>query len=188
MAHSAASSDEGRREFERLLAAGERVEWVGGEIVRATPTPEHGAVQMGLGDVLGPFRGGPGRPGGWWLMTEVEVAYSGGETYRHDGLGFRRDGHPMRPSGWPLRVRPDWVCEVLSTSTARYDVVDKLRTLHADAVPHYRLVDPERETLTVLRHAPDAYLALLTAGRGDIVRAEPFEAVEIAVARLLGVE
>jgi Uma2 family endonuclease len=80
------------------------------------------------------------------------------------------------------------VCEVLSTSTARYDVVDKLRTLHADAVPHYWLVDPERETLTVLRHAPDAYLALLTAGRGDIVRAEPFEAVEIAVARLLGVE
>jgi Uma2 family endonuclease len=188
MTNPAASREDMQREFERLLAAGERVEWIGGEIVRATPTPEHGAVQMGLGDVLGPFRGGAGRPGGWWLMTEVEVVYSKGETYRHDGLGFRRDQHPIRPSGWPLRMRPDWVCEVLSTTTARYDVVEKLRTLHADAVPHYWLVDPERETLTVLRYAADAYLAVLTAGREDVVRAEPFDAVEITVARLLGVE
>jgi Uma2 family endonuclease len=188
MANPVPSPDELRREFERLLASGERVEWIGGELVRATPTSEHGAVQMGLGDVLGPFRGGGGRPGGWWLMTEVEVVYSNHETYRHDGLGFRRDRYPTRPTGWPLRLRPDWVCEILSTSTARYDLIDKLRTLHANGVPHYWLVDPERETLTVLRYAADAYLTVLTAGRGDVVRAEPFNAIEIDVSSLLGLE
>jgi Uma2 family endonuclease len=88
----------------------------------------------------------------------------------------------------PVRVRPDWVCEILSPSTARYDIVQKQRTLHAHLVPHYWILDPEHETLTVLRYAEAAYLRVLDAGLGDVVRAEPFEAVEIAVSELSGKE
>jgi hypothetical protein len=49
-----------------------------------------------------------------------------------------------------------------------------------------RLIDPERETLTVHRWIRDGYLFALGARRGDHVRAEPFEAVELQVGMLFG--
>ena len=75
---------------------------------------------------------------------------------------------------------------MLSRSTARYDVVKKQRTLHRHGVPYYWLIDPEHQTLVVYRHGPDGYVNLLSAGPGDVVRAEPFDAIEIEVAELLG--
>jgi Uma2 family endonuclease len=184
--HAATLEDLARR-----LATGEPVELVAGEIVRkASPTPEHGSIEFKLGEVLRAFNrrtGGPRGPGGWWLMAEVEVLYEKTtEVFRHDVLGFRRDRHVERPTGMPVRTRPDWFCEILSPSTARYDIVQKQRALHTHGVPHYWILDPEHETLTVLRYADTAYLRVLDAGIGDVVRAEPFDAIEISVGELFG--
>jgi len=165
------------------LPPGTRAEIVDGEIVeKASPTPEHGVAQLGLGaQIFNAFhrRIGAGGPGGWWLMTEVEVEYDPHQVYRHDLVGWRRERSPRRPTGSPVAIRPDWVCEVLSASNAQNDLVRKLRTLQRAGVPHYWLVDPEHRTLTVLRWMPEGYLAALTAGGDDVVRAEPFEAVEL---------
>jgi Uma2 family endonuclease len=182
--------------FEEFLALAEReepVELVGGEIVyKASPTGDHGASQTKIGEVLGPFNrrpGGPRGPGGWWIMSEVEVLFAKtGEVFRPDVIGFRRDLHPERPSDWPVTARPDWVCEILSPSTARRDLGTKQRTLHAHGVPHLWIVDPEHSTLTVMRHAVEHSLRVLDAGVGDRVRAEPFDAIEIDVAEIFGIE
>ena len=119
-------------------------------------------------------------------MTEVEVAYDAGNVFRHDAVGFRKATHPERPPGMPIRVRPDWAAEILSPSTPRYDLVDKLRTLEKNGVPYYWVVDPEHEILTVHRLGREGYVNALTAGIGDNVRAEPCESVEISVAALFG--
>jgi Uma2 family endonuclease len=63
-----------------------------------------------------------------------------------------------------------------------------LRTLHAHAVPHYWLADPDRQTLTVLRWESAGYLAVLNAEAGEIVRAEPFEALELRTGPIFGDE
>lgn len=60
----------------------------------------------------------------------------------------------------------------------------KLRTLQRAGVPHSWLVDPGNKTLTVLRFTPDGYLAPLTAGGSDVIRAEPFDAIEIDLGRV----
>jgi Uma2 family endonuclease len=174
-----------------LRDRGLAVELIDGEIVeKAMPKAEHGNAQGTLSGILHPFRrraGGPRGPGGWWIMSEVEVLYPAtSETFRHDLLGFRRERFPTAPTGMPVKDRPDWVAEILSPSTARYDVVKKQRTLHGCGVPHYWLVDPEHETLTVLRWSETAYLRVLDAGVGDVVRAEPFDAIELDVAELFG--
>ena len=169
------------------------VELIDGVIVqKAAPLPAHGSAQMKLGAILDPHHrkpGGPRGPGGWWIMSEVEVLYPPREdVYRHDVVGFRRDIHAGRPAGFPVRERPDWVCGILSASTARYDVVQKKRTLHERGVPHYWIIDPEHETLVVMRHGPEGYVDILSASPGDMVRAEPFETTAFDVGEIFGHE
>jgi Uma2 family endonuclease len=169
----------------------EQVELVAGEIVdRAMPTAAHGAVQTKVGAVLSPFNrrpGGPRGPGGWWILTETDILYPRTEeVFRHDLSGFRRDLHEARPNDFPVRARPDWACEISSPSTTRRDQVEKQRTLHAHGVPHYWRIDPVGEVLTVLRWREEGYLLALNAGVGDVVRAEPFERIELEVSELFG--
>jgi Uma2 family endonuclease len=174
------------------LPEGVHAEVIHGAIVeRATPSAEHGDAQSHLAVLIkGPFQRRPGRggPGGWWILTEVEVELETHEVYRPDLVGWRRERMPARPTGRPVRLRPDWVCEVLSPTTAKNDLVDKLRILQANEVPHYWIVDPEHETLTVLRWTVEGYLTATTAKRGDRVRAEPFGDIELPVGVLFGDE
>lgn len=53
-------------------------------------------------------------------------------------------------------------------------------------MPHYWLVDPVEETLQVLRWSADGYVEVVIADRTERVRAEPFDAIEIAVGYLFG--
>ncbi|HEX2685394.1 MAG TPA: hypothetical protein VHN14_02190 [Kofleriaceae bacterium] len=48
------------------------------------------------------------------------------------------------------------------------------------------MLDQADRTLTVYRHTPDGYLVALRATAHERVRAEPFDAIEIAVAVLFG--
>jgi len=106
----------------------------------------------------------------------------------HDVGGWRRERVPDRPTGRPVRIRPDWACEILSPSNAKRDLVDKFQVLQRTGVPHYWVVDPIEQTLIVHRWQPAGYLIVLTAGASDVVRAEPFDAVELRVATLFGLE
>ncbi|HEY6548402.1 MAG TPA: Uma2 family endonuclease, partial [Vicinamibacteria bacterium] len=78
------------------------------------------------------------------------------------------------------------VCEVLSPSNPRNDLVNKLRVYQRHGVGHYWLVDPEATVLTVYRWQMDGYLNVLTATSGETVNAEPFDAVELRVGTLFG--
>jgi Uma2 family endonuclease len=167
-------------------------ELIGGELIeKAAPSGEHGDAQAGVVGAVRPAfqrRGGPGGPGGWWIATdtEVEVPLDTQEIVRPDVLGWRRERCPDRPTGFPVRHRPDWICEVVSPTNANLDTVKKLRLYHHVQVGHYWLVDPRDATLTVLRWSADGYVTRLRAERGEVVRAEPFEAIELAVGTLFG--
>lgn len=167
-------------------------ELIGGRIVyKAMPSPEHGRAQRKLGEALGAFdrrASGSGRPGGWWIVSEVDVVL-GDEGVRPDLLGWRRDRVPElpRPSpGGAVTERPDWIAEVLSASTASRDLGDKLVLYHAAEVPHYWVIDPGNRTLLAYRWLREGYVAVLGAGSDKIVRAEPFEALELRVGLLFG--
>ena len=165
-------------------------EFVGGELVqKAHPSGEHGDAQAGVvGAIRPPFQRKPGGggPGGWWIATEVEVLLETGEVVRPDVLGWRRERCPARPAGTPVRVRPDWVCEIVSPENANHDTVKKLRLYHRVAIPYYWLVDPRDATVAAMRWSEDGYITLVRAERGEMLRAEPFEAIEIAVGTLFG--
>ncbi len=165
-------------------------EFMSGEIAeKAAPSGEHGDAQAGVITAVRPrFQrksGGDGL-GGWWILTEVEVLLETGDLVRPDVLGWRRERCPDRPTGTPVKLRPDWTCEIVSPSNSNNDTVRKLRLYHQVAIPHYWIVDPRDSTLTVMRWSSDGYVTLLRAERTEVVRAEPFQAIEIAVGTLFG--
>ena len=47
-------------------------------------------------------------------------------------------------------------------------------------------MDPRDSTLTVMRWSLDGYVTLLRAERGEVVRAEPFAAIELTLGSLFG--
>lgn len=165
-------------------------EIIDGELVQKThPSGEHGDAQSAVAArIKGPFQRRPGGkwPGGWWIYTEVEIEFSRDQIYRPDAAGWRRERVPERPTGAPITVLPDWVCEIISPSKPARDLVQKKRTYHQRQIPHYWLIDPRDETLTVLRWSPDGYIEVLLAQRGDRVRAEPFAAIELPVGVFFG--
>jgi len=178
--------------YEDLLRSGddERKEIIDGVIVeKAGPSAVHGVAQLATGSVLHRryARDAGGRwPGGWWLMTEVDVEYGPHDVFCHDIVGWRRERCPVVPTGRPVPLRPDWVCEILSPSNQRNDRVEKFRVLQLVGVPHYWLMDPDTQILTVHRLEATGYVVALTASAGETVRAEPFADVELPVGVLFG--
>ena len=78
--------------------------------------------------------------------------------------------------------------EVISPSTARADRGEKRRILQDEHVPHYWIVDPMEESLSVFRWMAEGYLLVLAAGRDARVHGEPFEAIDLPVGALFGEE
>lgn len=179
-----------------LLALPEedRYEIVDGELVpKEAARGEHGHAQLRVGRLLGPFDrrpgGPPDRPGGWWFASEVLVEFTPRQVRRPDVVGWRRERVAERPTGVPVRAIPDWICEILSSNRSK-DVVDKMNLYHRAEVGHYWVLDPhpDAETLSVYRWTPEGYLHVGAAGRGERLRAEPFEAIELAVGVFFGDE
>lgn len=155
---------------------------------KAAPTGEHGDAQSGVvSAVRGPFQRKPGGggPGGWWILTEVEVLLLG-QVVRPDVVGWRRETCPERPTGTPVQARPAWVCEVLSASNQKDDTVRKLRLYHQAGIAHYWIADPMEATLRVMRHSADGYVTLQHSERHETIRPEPFQAIELFVGSLFG--
>ena len=138
----------------------DRLEIIDGELVeKATPSWGHGLASNNLAVALGPFKGRPSShgPGGWWLLSAIHVSDSSGEIYCHDAAGWRRDRVPERPTEWPVRILPDWVCEIISPKHERADLVIKPRALHAAKVPHYWILDPRDRVLDAYELVDGSY-------------------------------
>lgn len=174
-----------------LLAIPEEVrhhELIDGDIVeKEAASGRHGGAQGRLFRSLGPFDRRPGGrgPGGWIFATEVDVFFDPHNTFRPDVSGWRRERLAELPAIAPIEIVPDWICEVLSTNK-RNDLIKKKRVYHHHRVPHYWLLDPIEETLLVYRWSADGYIEVVGTQRGERVRAEPFDAIELQVGVFFG--
>ena len=175
--------------YESLLALPEDVkaEIVGGLVqLLPAPRPRHSKIQGALRAFVGkPFDDddGFGGPGGWWIFLEVDVQLSPHDILRPDLTGFRRTRLSDLDER-PFTVIPDWVCEVLSPSTARNDRVAKRRLYAQHGVKHYWLVDPETRTLEALELREGVWLEVGVYDEESVVRIRPFEDIELPVGRL----
>jgi Uma2 family endonuclease len=148
------------------------------------PASPHGRAASRLGVKLGgPFEDGENGPGGWWFIDEPELHF-GADVVVPDVAGWRRERMPTVPSVAYFTLAPDWLCEVLSPSTKAIDRGKKLPIYAREGVGHVWLVDPLLQTLEVLRLESQRWSLVATHEADAQVRAEPFDAIELALRAL----
>lgn len=173
-----------------LLALPEDVrgEVLAGELTLSpAPLPRHSKAQGSARRFLGgPFDDDDGRggPGGWWIFVEVDVALGPHDIVRPDLVGWRRERLPQPGTMRPIQVAPDWVCEVLSPSTAARDRVAKRRLYAQAGIPYYWLIDPELRLLEALALREGVWVELGVFDETASARIAPFDAVELEIGRL----
>ena len=83
-------------------------------------------------------------------------------------------------------LAPDWICEILSPSTAQLDRAKKLAIYAREQVAHAWLIDPSLGLLEVLRLEGGRWTILGTHYGAEVVRAEPFGEIELESGGALG--
>lgn len=161
-----------------------------GEIIDGTlythprPRPGHADMEGALIDELrGPFHRGRGGPGGWWIIPEPGIQVGGSPEFSPDLAGWRRERVAKLPKErWTLV--PDWACEILSPSTRAYDQRIKRPFYARIGIRHLWFVDVEARTLTVSELLDGRWLEVGVYGEDDVIRAAPFDAIELNLREL----
>jgi Uma2 family endonuclease len=158
-------------------------ELIDGElIVSPRPRPRHAVAAMAIAGQLFREFGEPA-PGsadseGWRILPEPEL-HLGADVLVPDVGAWRRDRFTVGGDVVGITIVPDWVCEVLSPSTARTDRVLKVPVYARAGVATMWIVDPVLRTLEVYRLDGDRWIVAGTHEGTDPVRAEPFAAIEL---------
>lgn len=154
--------------------------------VQARPRPRHA---RGIG-FLGRFLGGSfdydeDGPGGWWIVPEPGIELPRAPEVSPDLAGWRRENLPaLPPEGEPFRTVPDWVCEVLSESNARYDQQTKAPFYASIGAPWLWMVDTRSRLIEVRRLIQGKWAVEAVFGEEPEARIPPFEAISIPLHRL----
>jgi Uma2 family endonuclease len=146
------------------------------------PGPRHARAHTSLSAIIvPPYDHGRGGPGGWQVLIEPEL-HLGSDVLVPDLAGWQREHLPRPPETAFFPLAPDWVCEVLSPSTAFLDRAKKLWIYAREGVRHAWILDPIARTLEAFRLSQPDWLLVGTFSGQDHVRPEPFDALDVDLA------
>ena len=178
-----------RATYEDLVTVPDHLvaEILDGELVTSPrPASPHAVASGALhGALYGAFHGdgnAPDSPGGWWVLIEPEL-HLGDDILVPDLAAWQRTRLPTIPNVAAFTLVPDWICETISPSTSRIDRVRKMPIYARAGVRQLWIVDPLLRTLEVFRCEGGRWVMVAAFGGDDVVRAEPFAAIALALAR-----
>ncbi len=160
----------------------------GALVMSPRPTIRHVNAATGVVDLLrGPFQRGAGGPGGWWIAMEPELHLGIDARFASvipDLAGWRIDRMPELPETAHVAFIPNWVCEVVSSGTARHDRVLKLPFYARAGIDHAWLIDPLQRTLDAFERSGTTWTLLGTWSDDDPVIVAPFDRVTLDLGAL----
>lgn len=186
MAHDAVQAR--RATYEDLLQVPDTMvaEIVDGElVVSPRPASPHALAAAEIAADLAPaFHGIAARsgPGGWWILPEPEL-HLAGDVLVPDLAAWRCARMAVVPNVAAFALAPDWVCEIVSPSSARHDRIAKMRCYAREGVAAVWLVDPLARTLESLRLESGRWTVAASHAGDELARVEPFAELELRLAR-----
>ena len=141
------------------------------------PASPHAVASWRLGNSIGPpFDNGDGGPGGWWILNEPEL-HLGEDIVVPDLAGWRHERMPEIPIVAYFTLVPDWVCEVLSPSTRKFDLNAKRAVYAREGVGYIWFVDPDARSLEAFELRGTEWVLIDTLFDDASVSLPPFEAI-----------
>ncbi|HEY4116810.1 MAG TPA: Uma2 family endonuclease [Byssovorax sp.] len=148
---------------------------------RARPAHQRAVMRACTALDTGGYGGAP-PPEGWVILLDVEILFETLESAVPDVSGWRTERIAGHEHENPIRVVPDWVCEVLSDSTKAKDLGPKRELYARQGVSHLWIVDADARTVEVFALNADARWVLLGTWSGDAtMSAAPFDSTPIAL-------
>jgi Uma2 family endonuclease len=124
--------------------------------------------------------------GGKARFAPLRLQIRPGKQREPDILLVRDASDPRRQNRYWLGA--DLVVEVVSPDDVERDTVEKVADYAEAGIPEYWIVNPEDESITVLRLEGEAYAALGVFRRGEAARSALLEGFSVDVAALLDAE
>jgi len=184
---SSASTKSRPASYEDILRLADNLvgEIVDGDlVVSPRPAARHALASSAIGgEITGPFQRGRGGPGGWVILDEPEL-HLDAQVLVPDLAGWRRARMPTCPDVAWFSLAPDWVCEVLSPSTALLDRTRKQDIYREHGVAWLWFVDPAAQTIEVLNRGEQGWMVAGTFGGAGEARVPPFDAVALDIGAL----
>lgn len=148
------------------------------------PARRHSMAATRLGGIIGhSFDFGDSGPGGWIFIAEPEL-HLGPHVLVPDVAGWKAERFTETDEGPWYEVAPDWICEILSPSTAKKDRGDKMRIYATYQVAHLWLLDPKDRLLEVFQRQDSNWLRTHSFADTEDVQAPPFDAITFSLGRL----
>jgi Uma2 family endonuclease len=144
------------------------------------PTDQHQVISQFLLFVLAAFL----HPqGGKVLYAPLRLQIRAGK-FREPDLLVVRDAHdPRRQNAYWLGA--DLVIEIVSPDDPERDTIVKRQDYAQASIPEYWIIDPQEETITVLRLAGDQYGTHGVFGRADSATSALLTGFAVAVSQVL---
>lgn len=147
------------------------------------PTDQHQTIVLYLYDLLAAFL----RPlGGKILVVPLRLKIRERTFREPDIVLLRSADDPRRQNRFWLGA--DMVVEIVSPDNPERDFVDKRRDYAHIRVPEYWIVNPQDETITVLRLAGSAYVEHGLFGRGARATSVVLDGFGVSVGAVLDAE
>lgn len=167
------------------LPGGVVAEILDGEL-HASPCPElrAAAATVTLGRMLLRPPGRDESLDGWQVLPEPEL-HLGADILVPRLAGWRGSRLRDLPDTPYFSLPPDWVCELQSSGTASFRA-RKMAIYAGERVSHVWLLDPVGRTIEARRLEDGRWTSVATRAGSEIVRLEPFEAIDLSLAPLWG--
>lgn len=161
-------------------------EIIGSQLVtHPRPAPTHALAASAIGSLVFAHydRTSTEGPGGWWILNEPEC-HLGADVVVPDIAGWRRSTMAQLPDMAWFEIPPDWVSEIISPSSHRYDRTGTRDLYARHGVSHYWIVDPAERLIEVFELVERQWLLVTTVRDEMGVTLVPFDEMPFELGRL----
>jgi len=166
------------------LPEGAPYQLIGGELIMTpSPMPYHQELSRELGFKLLSFV--KENDLGHVYYAPLDVYFSETDVYQPDILFIHKERKKIIGK-IKIEGSPDIVIEILSPSTAYYDLRKKFRIYEKFGVKEYRIVDPELKRIEVYRNENNKYIIFSEAENEGTVSSVILKGFEVELIELFG--